>query len=965
MKPYSLYCITLLLLLKVAPLKSHSQTPLSGTPLITNYSPQEFKGGIQTWYFSQSEREILYMANNFGMLEFDGTTWEIHSLKNSTKVRSVLATPDGKIYAGSQRDFGYFESNNRGQLVYHCLADSLPLKYRNFDEVWRIYQKDGAIYFFTFKNIYTYTPNSSKGVGVIVPQAPLEYTFLVNNRILTLVWGQGLSELKGNQLSLLPGGEFFQETPLSAILPFDKNRLLIITYSSGLFVYDGHQSIPFLPDNNAFLSSSIINTALLLQDGRIALGTQNNGLYILQPNGALNLHISKEKGLIDRSVLSMFQDKHQNLWLGLNNGISMVELQSPFTTIDEKQGLPGAGYTALSTNEAMFLGTNNGIYSKKIRPEATYSEAFKVIENSDGQVYSLKLLRDQLLAGHHKGPMVIQDKKARLLASEKGAWTFLSIPNQPDMAISGTYSGISLFRFMEGEWKFQKHYEGFEESSRVLEFDDSGTLWMAHGYKGIYKISFQKDYTEIAEIKFYNSQNGFPSDLLINMERIGNRLVFPAEYGIFQYNPLTDSFQPDPLFSKIFNEDEHIIDMEEDVHGNIYFMSDQRIGILKFDALGQYTLHSDIFNKITRHLNDDLANITIFDARNILIGAKEGFIHYNPETVKPLIPFSTHIRHITNTSDGDSVLFHGGHGHPGGDVLPFKMNSLRIGFSATFFEDPKYTSYQWRLVKFDKDWSEWSATTEKEYTNLPEGKYIFQVRAKNIYGTISNIAEYPFTIRPPFYRSKVAYLLYTLGAIGLLGAAYFYLEKRYNQEKKMLLLKQERVLNQKDSEIKLITNKSEEEIMRLRNEKLQSEVEHKNRELISSTIHLVNKNELITSVKSSLEELVRKNYPEKGELKKIIHEVDQNLSSDKDWAQFEKHFNYVHGDFTHRLVEEFPQLSPQEIKLSAYLRLNLSTKEIAHLLNISVRGVEISRYRLRKKLGLDRNLNLTEFMLKF
>jgi DNA-binding CsgD family transcriptional regulator len=103
----------------------------------------------------------------------------------------------------------------------------------------------------------------------------------------------------------------------------------------------------------------------------------------------------------------------------------------------------------------------------------------------------------------------------------------------------------------------------------------------------------------------------------------------------------------------------------------------------------------------------------------------------------------------------------------------------------------------------------------------------------------------------------------------------------------------------------------------------------------------------------------------KNEIQKVIKNIEKNIAGDQDWEQFEIHFDQVHGDFMSRFKKEYSSLSPQEIKLSAYLRMNLSTKEIAYLMNISVRGVEIARYRLRKKLNLERSENLQEYILKF
>ena len=178
---------------------------------------------------------------------------------------------------------------------------------------------------------------------------------------------------------------------------------------------------------------------------------------------------------------------------------------------------------------------------------------------------------------------------------------------------------------------------------------------------------------------------------------------------------------------------------------------------------------------------------------------------------------------------------------------------------------------------------------------------------------------------------------------------------------------QEKELNKKDSELKNVKTESEREIEKLKTEKLKADINHKNKELATSTMHLINKNEFIAHVKQNLTSLVKKNPkdPLAGDLEKIMASIDQNISSDDDWQQFEIHFDQVHGNFSQRLKDKFPNLSPQERRLCAYLRMNMTTKEIANLLNITVRGAEISRYRLRKKLGLSRDTNLAEFILNF
>lgn len=943
--------------------KTQGQQYFYGTPLIKNFSTEDFKGGIQSWAITQDNREILYFANNFGLLEFDGTTWNLYPVTHGTKVRSVYIGHQERIYVGSQADFGYFSPNEVGLLTYTSLADLVPKEFRNFDEVWRIYEIDGCIYFLTFKYIYCYQPD--KGITVIAPENPLEFSFHVNNRLLTLEWGKGLSAVENGKIKLLKGGEFFANQPIASILPYSKDQLLIFTIRDGLFLYDGHTASPFILEDHVALQHLVINQAIMLKDGTFALGTQNNGLIVINRTGHLLMHLTRNKGLFDQTILSLYQDAHENLWMGLNNGISMVELSAPFSLIDETMGLSGTGYAALQEDSTLFLGTNNGLYALQLNDPERY---FSLISNSMGQVYQLKHLDGHILVGHHNGPLIVEGNKAIGIDQHKGAWEFIAVPEHPNKILMGSYNGISLLSSDSKRVDVLKQFKGFEESSRVLAFDNKRNLWMAHGYKGIFKIAFDENLDNIKTVDFYDTEKGFPSDQLINMEKIQNQLVFPAQYGIYRYNEASDRFVRDEAFSAIFEPDEHIVKLDEDILGNIYFISNKHVGKLTFDKFDNPQLDIRLFNRIKDMLNDDLGTIHILDPKNILFGAKKGFIHFNAAKTKEMLPFHVHLTKVVNTAQKqDSLMAEGKRVNAIKHALPYKLNSLRFAYSSSFYESPEKTEYQYFLKNFDNTWSEWTNKVEKEYTNLPEGNYEFYVKAKNVYGTVSEAESFAFYIHPPFYRSRWAYMLYTISGIFLIGLIIFQVDKRFKKEKKLILLKQERELNKKNTEIELITNQSEQEIVKLRNEKLRSEINHKNRELTSSTIHLINKNELLNSVKLGLADILKKNdkVSLNEELRRIIKNIDHNINSDGDWKNFELHFNHVHGNFTNRLLERFPKLTPQEIKLCAYLRLNLTTKEIANLLNISVRGVEISRYRLRKKLELERNDNLTDFMLKF
>ena len=168
---------------------------LEGLPIIQNYGPEEYNAGIQNWSIIQQSEGMLYVANNMGLLEFDGHSWAKYVVPNRTKVRSTFIDQNENIYVGSQRDFGYFSPDKAGKLVYTSLADSLAEDFRDFDETWKIYGQDELVYFCTFSEIFVYDGSS---LQVVTSDYPLEVSFLHNNELYTQEWGKGLSKLHGD-----------------------------------------------------------------------------------------------------------------------------------------------------------------------------------------------------------------------------------------------------------------------------------------------------------------------------------------------------------------------------------------------------------------------------------------------------------------------------------------------------------------------------------------------------------------------------------------------------------------------------------------------------------------------------------------------------------------------------------------------------------------------------------------------
>jgi DNA-binding CsgD family transcriptional regulator/ligand-binding sensor domain-containing protein len=933
------------------------EVSFQGLPFVTNHNALEYRAGIQNFDIVQDDLGRIYVANNLGLLEYDGKNWLRYGLSN-TKVRAAFIGKKGRIYVGSQGDFGFLEPNAWGQLSYVSLADSLPLAQRDFDETWKIFGVGELVYFCTFKQIFVY---DGKQISIIANGKRLDITFQLGERLYTQVSGEGLMEVNRSGFEKLPGGDFYEDKRVSNILPYDKERWLISTFSQGLFLYDGSSSTPFEMKGNFWRDEYLINYSTRLKDGNIALATQNSGLFVIDRDGNLVVHVDKEAGLMDLTINYVFEDSQEGIWLAMNNGIARVDLFSPFSLVDDRMGLEGSGYTAVKVGTKVYLGTNNGLFLWE------NGQMSKVI-GTEGQVYSIQVIQGEVIMNHHNGTFSIQGNRAFPIASIQGAWVIKAHPKQTDYFIQGTYTGLSLFHKRNGKLTFIQEIQGFSESSRVMEFDGT-TLWIAHGYKGVFKVSLSDDLKKVVASKQYTSAQGFPTDDLINVFRVGDRLIFTANGGVFEFDSQQDRFVPVDEINNLFGYGTVMADLETDALGNVYFIEQSRLGILRQEKNRQRGLHYSPFNKVKRLWNDDLANVIVLDEQHILIGAKQGFIHYQPELdqVKEDQP-RVFFREIRNRGGEERLLF-SGHGILGDSIreFAFQQNSISFDFGSAHFESEGELQFQYRLLNFEEEWSEWSSDSKKEYTNLREGDYVFQVRAKSIFDTVSEPIEFAFTVRPPFYRSIFAYLVYGLLLGGLLYFGFQWLDKRYKMQALAFEKESYQALRKKDDVIESITQRSEEEIIRLKNAQLQAEIDYKNQELTSSAMNLIQKNKLLTNLKNSLKTLSSEplNSETHAELLRLVRSIDRDLEGNEHWSAFADSFDQVHGKFITRLKESFPELTPQEVKFSAYIRMNLNTKEIANLLGISVRGVEIGRYRVRKKLGLSRQDNLTNFLLRF
>lgn len=924
---------------------------ITTTPLTKYLEPTDYNGGIQNWSFAQDTSGILYVANNFGLREFDGGNWSSYDVPNSTKLRSLFIDQNNRIYVGGQGQIGFFFKNET-DFVFVSLIERLPVEKRGIEEVWKIIELNETIYFNTSNKLFSFVGDTFEEVEM---EGQIQRAFKVGNSLIVQIQNEGLFLLEENKLSSISGTDEILDEVI-AIIETD-NGFIPFTVSGSIYRYNNGIMTRYRGLDNQ-LNAAAINTCIRLSNGNIAIGTQNEGLFLLDENLILRNHFTKNQGLNNRTVIALHEDNFKNLWVGLNNGINYLELSSPLSLINEESGLEGTGYAATLFNGKIYLGTNNGLFTQLNKNANDFN--YQLMDGTEGQVYNLSKIDGALLLSHHRGAFqVVGDQVQQFL--DVGSWRFIST-SKPGLIVGGTYEGISLFEKKDDTWTRTHEVDNLSESSRILEFDNDSTLWMTHGYKGVYLVEFDRDLQKTKRVRFFGADDGLPSNILNSVYSLGETQIFTGEFGIYNFNQDSSQFVPNQFLTGWLGE-EHISNITSSSNGDIFFVAASELGYLKQLSFGTFKKQQNVFKRINKFINDDLENISILDDQNVLIGAKEGFIHFDPtQNFEIAEEFNVVLKSADVMFENDSTQVYLGEFLEG---MEFEKNqSIKFHFASPYFDGFDDLVYAYRLVGFDHQWSEWSAETFKEYTNLPPGEFTFEVKARNIYESESEVLSKTFGVIPKWYQSNLAYALYAALAVFIFGLISFSQSKRHKKETKMLHLSKEEAIKSKDEELSQVSHQSKIEIENLRNEKLKSDIDYKNNELASVTMHLLNKNEFVNGVRKRIETIVSENGSSKDELKRIIKTIDRNLHEDDSWDQFAFHFDQVHGDFLKKLSHDEIKLTPQETKLAAYLRMNMSSKEIANLMNISVRGVELARYRLRKKLNLERDQNLVDHLLQ-
>ncbi|MFI1744711.1 triple tyrosine motif-containing protein [Thalassobellus sediminis] len=909
-------------------------------PPIQIYYPNDYGAETQNWSITQSKDKYIYVANNKGLLEFNGSEWQLYNSPNQSIIRSVNIIDD-IIYTGCNQEFGYWQKNDLGVLFYTSLSKELNIEFIEDEEFWNIISLDDSILFQSLNRIYIYHKND-QSFDVIASETLIHKIFKVSDAIYFQKAKDGLYTIEKGQAKLVSNHDIINDN-LMVNMFFHDNKLLIETESNGFYILEENNTLlKWNIEANPLLSKVSVYRSTQLKDKSFLLGTRSNGIIHITVNGEIDYQTNITNGLSNNSIHYVFEDFDNNIWLALNNGINCVNIKSPFTIYNDKDGKIGTVYTSIVFNNNIYLGTNQGLFYKILDSK----DEFKFIKNSQGAVWSLNEINNQLFCGHDSGTFIINNDKIEKIADIQGTWSIK--PISKNLLLQGNYDGLYIIERKNNSWILKNKIEGFNFSSKFFEITGNKIL-VSHEYKGVFILEVNNDFTKIIKT---NKNLNVDKELNSSLANYNNNIYYSYSKGVFKYDSNFNSFVKDSLLSTI-------LDKENYTSGKLVF-SKQANTLWGFSKNNlNYVITSKLsdklkFNKISFSESFPVGqtgyeNITYINDETYLIGTSSGYLLLDLNKI-PNKNYNISINSIieTDLNSPPKIINKESEG-----FFKNNENNFQFSYSVPEFEKSLGTKYQYKLLGMYPKWSEWSQESKVYFKNLPHGDYIFNVRAKTGNNVSTNVASYSFNIERPWFLSNLFITIYIL--IVLLFSLFMHnVYKRYYRKQREKLLQKA----MRDLELKELENK--QQLMRFNNDNLRKNIENKNRELGISTMSLIKKNEFLNNIKKELKNADDTNNT----IKYVIKIIDKNLNNTDDWNLFQEAFNNADKDFLKIIKAEHPSLTSNDLRLCAYLRLNLSSKEIAPLLNISPRSVEVKRYRLRKKMNLAHESSLTDYILE-
>ncbi|MBF4505589.1 histidine kinase [Flavobacterium sp. JLP] len=888
-------------------------------PFVENYNKSDYQGDNQIWNVVQGNDNAMYFANNHYLLRYDGVIWEKYTLPNKTIIRSILVVGN-RIYSGSYKEFGYWY-RKEGKMEYVSITKNLRLfDEKDNEEIWKIFRFNGSLYFQSFNDVFIY---DGKHIQKIKFPFLTSYCFVVDNNLYVASVEKGVYRMNGSKIANPKGWNILKNTVVHAIEKY-KGKTYIFTQKKGIFIVDHTGLKPWNNPLNETLKSNGINIAKFIKNNKLVVGTGNKGVFIYDFNTNTFKNIDRNNVLMNNSVLSIGFDKEEDLWLGLDNGIAHVEINSPISFFYDNSGILGSVYSVATTSKGYLIASNHGIFEFD-------SGNFKMLPNTQGQGWNITKIGNKYIIGHNDGTFCYENGALTKINNVSGGWN-LSKSTINDTYFQSTYSGILVYNDLLKLTENTK-INDLSKPIKYVAQNKKNEIWAADNYRGLYRVFFDDNF-KTKKVENITQQSKIKNDFGVKIFEFRNEILFLINNMWYTFNSISNKLEENELFNTNFKnisdvvaiDEDHFIVLQDGILYHIYSHNNKFV----WNIIQEKYYKGKLINE----------NLRIFRSQNhYLMNLDDGFI-------------SLQLGYENKQNKGVKV-----EAYNGKELLPndgkIKHNTeLRINVISGIYGASKPNLF-YQINKGNNFIP--ISNGAIVLNNLSSGSHSILI-FKHDGANYDKVSAFDFRVAQPWYFSFWMILLYLL----IIGAVLFFYYKwnklRYTQK---LKLQAEELKHQR--EILEMELKAENELNIQEYEKhiLELELQTKSSEVAGKSLSIAKQSEMIDNIQHILDS--EKDFNKlKSEIKKAIkiNEVNKH-----EWEIFETNLNQIHNEFIISLSKKFPNLTPKDIKLCVYLKMNLSSKEIAPMMNISFRGVELHRYRLRKKLNLSQEDNLSKFLL--
>lgn len=786
----------LLTIMMLGYMVSQAQINKYGIPFITNYTKDVIGCGDETWDAVQDSRGMLYFANQNGVFEYDGHYWKRIQVNNMS-VKSLSVDGKGVVHVGVQNDFGRLLPNEKGELEFVSSRINLPDSL-TFGETYHIYHIGDDTYYCGLDYIVV------ERDGVVKPiRFPFKNGFLsfpIGDSILISKSNAGMSVLYNDTITNYIDGSY---EGICGLEPLTSEKYFFIGSNTVRILNTSLRKCEKV-DNIILndLCADATNPYSLKKFDEDFVLTFISGCSIAIADNTLQVNnvINQQYGLANGQVTNSMQTDNL-LWATTINGVSKIELGSAFSKFSSSMGLNGLVNDVIEYNGCIYIATIDGIYyideqngftSIKTYEENLTSYSFaKVVSPIDNTT--------KLMVCTSTGIYEIENNAKKIIYGKDATVFFQSKTHPEYIYLASLGNGIEKLEYDKKSNKWNPKPMSIKGLVNSIEEDNNGNIWFSLNCESLVKYS-QDD----SEYTFYDekSDSGLSSVYQINIKNINDTLLFCAEDGIYEFDQKTSKFVLSDILGAEGQDSTHSyydIVSYDGGYAVLNYIEDEGkywVSIINKNNGKFYKLEAP-FNRLP---NSQMEFAYSDSKGNLWLPMGEDLYCYRSSKIDKKHPYyeNNFDAHVRSVIVNDSILLFGGayltvdggiakkQGEKDIPVLDYKNNSLLFQYSATFFEEEDKLVYSTMLEGADDTWSKYKPGNEYARYALREGSYTFKVKAKNIYGVESSVAEYSFVIKPPFYRTALAYIFYVIALIaGVFGIVKWNTHRLIEDKKKL------------------------------------------------------------------------------------------------------------------------------------------------------------------------------------